>query len=340
MAVKTTTNIDRITAVGTIKSYDFALKFFHDTEISVTLNGAAQTQGTDYYLTNQGRETGGTITFTTAPAVSDTIVITRTLPITQVVEDKSGYEFPENSMIDMLDKLVMIDQQQQTAIDALDAQSLNYIVSASGGHTMSREENVAGLSSAITLANEIRTDIISHFANETRHTTGAHDTTGIPAAATNLATLKTLAASLLTLFAEHNTDAVKDSEWAYHSAKAKDCALVSAEAPTTLELCVTRLNDLKEKYNDHEDETVGHADTASVTADQVAATDAAYGDTNRVPVEGALPNDIVFWDILDDGTGNVTGVSATAGVGFVDFKFNADPQNDAIISYIVIHPAA
>ena len=217
--------------------------------------------------------------------------------------------------------------------------ALPKMVAANGGYTMTREENVAGLSSAITLANEIRVDFIAHAADE-RHTTGQQATTAIPAACTNLATLKTLVAALLTAYAAHNTDMAKGADWAYHTAQGKDSALTSAVAPTTLAECITRLNDLKVKYNDHEDETTGHADGASVVANQVAATDADYGDTNRVPVAGVTTGDVVWWSILNDGTGNVTGVSATAGAGYIDFKFSADPQNDTIISYIVVRPAA
>ena len=218
--------------------------------------------------------------------------------------------------------------------------ALPKMVAANGGDTMTREENVAGLSSAITLANEIRGDFIAHAANATRHTTGQQDTSAIPAAATDLATLKTLAAALLTAYAAHNTDMAKAADWAYHTAQGKACTLTSAVAPTTLAEAVTRLNDLKAKYNDHEDETTGHADGASVVANQVAATDADYGDTNRVPVAGVTTGDVVWWSILNGGTGNVTGVSATAGAGYIDFKFSADPQNDTIISYIVVRPAA
>lgn len=217
--------------------------------------------------------------------------------------------------------------------------ALPKMVAANGGDTMTREENVAGLSSAITLANEIRGDFIAHAADG-RHTTGAQDTSAIPAASTDLATLKTLAGALLTAYAAHNADMILGAGWAYHTAQGKACTLTSAVAPTTLAEAVTRLNDLKAKFNDHEDETTGHADGASVVANQVAATDADYGDTNRVPVAGVTTGDVVWWSILNGGTGNVTGVSATAGAGYIDFKFSADPQNDSIISYIVVRPAA
>lgn len=210
------------------------------------------------------------------------------------------------------------------------------IIAIDDARTMSREENVAGLASAITLANEIRTDLISHFGNAARHPTGQQSVAAVDAACTDLASLLALAADLLTAYATHNADMILDAGRSYHTAKGKDSALTSADAPTTLAEAVTRLNDLKAKYNDHEDEAVGHDGVASVAADQVVTDNAAYGATNRIPVSDAAAGDFVHWSILNDGTGNVTGVSATAGNGYVDFTFSADPQNDAIISYIVV----
>ena len=69
--------------------------------------------------------------------------------------------------------------------------------------------------------------------------------------------------------------------------------------------------------------------------------------TNQARVKGFLKSvkftegqnvkvgDQVSWAVLNDGTGNVTGVSAVAADGGVTFTFSADPQDDAIISYIV-----
>jgi len=218
--------------------------------------------------------------------------------------------------------------------------ALPKLVAADDSVTMSYEENIAGLSSAITLANEIRGDIINHFGNATRHTTGLQSTAAIEDEADDLASLIALTNSLMTLYAAHNADMVLGSGWAYHSAQGAAKALSSEVATTTLADSITMLNDIKAKYNDHEDETTGHADQSSVTADQVAATDADYGDTNRVTVANVATGDIVFWNILDDGTGGVTGISATAGEGYIDFKFSANPQDDAIVSYLVIRPAA
>jgi hypothetical protein len=146
--------------------------------------------------------------------------------------------------------------------------------------------------------------------------------------------------SLTSLYAAHNTDAVLASGWAYHDAQAAAKALAAETAVTTLAGAITRLNDIKAKYNDHEDETTGHASQASVVADQVATADAANGAAIRVTVAAATATCVVQWSILNDGTGNVTGVSAAAGAGYVDFTFSADPQADAIISYTVFEVVA
>lgn len=211
------------------------------------------------------------------------------------------------------------------------------IITGSGGKTMDQDENVAGLSSALTLGNEARGDIISHFANTSRHPAGAHDTTGIADEATDLASLLTLTESLLTLYAAHNTDANLGSDWVYHNGQL-NAALSSEVAPTDLDEAIDRLNDLKTKYNTHEASETPH-DGGTVTGDEVEASNAEFGTTNRVPVTGVKTGDIASWSILNSGSGTVTGVSATPGEGYVDFAFSDNPQDDAIISYMVMRPA-
>ena len=150
-----------------------------------------------------------------------------------------------------------------------------------------------GLNSALTLCNELRTDMISHFANATRHTTGQQSTAGFNAACTDLTTLLALSGQLLTAYATHNADAILPSGWAYHNQRATTKALVSAVTPTTLVQAITRLTDLKAKYNDHEDETVGHNSTVSVVADQTIAANPAVGNYYAQ-----------FWDCFSQGTGS------------------------------------
>lgn len=202
--------------------------------------------------------------------------------------------------------------------------------------TTSLDENIAGLSSAITLALELQTDLTNHFASATRHTTGQQASTSFATLPiTTFGELLAATGAMLTAYAAHNADAILAAAWAYHSEQATSKALVSDVTPTTLAQAITRLNDLKAKYNDHEDEETGHNTTASVAADQVAASDAANGVAILVTATGVASGDFVVWSILDDGTGNVKGVSALAGTNVITFTFSADPQGDTIISYAV-----
>ncbi|RLD04573.1 MAG: hypothetical protein DRI65_10460, partial [Chloroflexota bacterium] len=63
------------------------------------------------------------------------------------------------------------------------------------------------------------------------------------------------------------------------------------------------------------------------------------GVANLIPEPLALPGDVVVWNVIDGGTGTVTGVSAVAGTGGFTLTFDADPQNDAIVSYAVFRTA-
>jgi hypothetical protein len=210
-------------------------------------------------------------------------------------------------------------------------------VAMEDAYTTSYAVSVGGLATGITLSTELKTDMLAHAANATRHTTGVQSATALTAVplATTLASLITLTTALMVHYVLHNADMVKASAWAYHNEQGKACALASEVAPTTMATCLARLNDLKAKFNDHEDETTGHAAVGSVTANQIAAADMAYGGAILVPEANVAVGDYVSWSILNGGTGTVTGVSAVAAAGGITFTFSATPQEDAIISYAV-----
>jgi hypothetical protein len=211
-------------------------------------------------------------------------------------------------------------------------------VAANDARVMSREENRDGLASAIALANALKVSMNAHAADALDHTT-AVDNVNFPVAtadATDLVTLLALAGDLLTAYDTHEADSELGALWVYHAAQeAGDHSLVSAVAPVSLEEAVTRLNDLKAKYNAHDADNTTHG---VGSAHQEATADAAYGAENIVPVAGVVATDEVVWSILDSGTGTVTGVSAAADTGAIIFTFSADPQNDAIINYAVFRP--
>ena len=203
--------------------------------------------------------------------------------------------------------------------------------------TTSRDMNVAGLASAITLATALRIQYSAHVANygeSTKEHKALHAAGQLAATSVvpyNLATLLTLVNDLTAKYTLHNTDAI-DLSPTYHQAKGTTHALAAETAVTTLAGAITRLNDIKAKFNAHDADSTAHTTGSKY---QIAVTDAALGAAIFVPMANVKAGDMVSWAILNDGSGNVTGVSAVANNGGVTFTFSVDPQDDAIISYCV-----
>ena len=203
--------------------------------------------------------------------------------------------------------------------------------------TTSRDLNVAGLASAITLATVLRIQYSAHVADyggtlpghEALHTAGQLAATSV--VPYNLATLLALVNDLTAKYKLHNADAIAASP-TYHQAQGTTHALAADTAVTTLAVAITRLNDIKAKFNAHDADATAHTTGSKY---QIAAADAALGAAIFVPMANVKAGDMVSWAILKAGSGNVTGVSAIASNGGVTFTFSADPLNDAIISYCV-----
>ena len=203
--------------------------------------------------------------------------------------------------------------------------------------TTSRDMNVAGLASAITLATELRTDYSAHVADygESTEEHKALHTAGQLAATSvvpyNLTTLLALVNDLTAKYTLHNTDAIAASP-TYHQVQGTTHALDAVTTVATLADAISRLNDIQAKFNLHDADATAHTTGSKY---QIAATDAALGAAIFVPMANVKAGDMVSWAILKAGTGTVTGVSAVANNGGVTFTFSADPQDDAIISYCV-----
>lgn len=210
-----------------------------------------------------------------------------------------------------------------------------YGIACEDAKTTSVEENVAGLSSSITLANELKADMNSHAADTSDHTAAADDV-NYPvseADASDLTSLIALVSAELTAYDAHDADAEAATP-TYHAAQeAADASLASAVAPTTLAECITRLNDLKAKFNTHDADSTAHGVGSQY---QIASADAANGAAILASVSGVASGDLVSWAILDDGSNSVTGVSAVAATDGITFTFSGDPGSDAIVSYVVM----
>ncbi len=131
------------------------------------------------------------------------------------------------------------------------------------------------LTTPIALANSLKTVMNAHAADAVEHT--AADDVNFPvatAAASDITTLIALTTALLTAYDAHDADA-EGAVPTYHTAQeAGDHSLASAVAPTTAGECVTRLLDLKAKYNAHDADATAHTTGSThqeATADCVLA---------------------------------------------------------------------
>ena len=123
MAVSVTTNKNRLTSNGSTTAFNFTfpLPDSDTTQVKVILTvGSVDTvQDVSLYAvtaTNNDFSSGGTVTFTTAPA-SGTITIYRDLATTQTSDYVPGGALDADTLEGNLDKLTMLVQEQQDAID-------------------------------------------------------------------------------------------------------------------------------------------------------------------------------------------------------------------------------
>jgi len=208
------------------------------------------------------------------------------------------------------------------------------VVACEDAMTMSREENVAGLASCLALDASLLTVMNAHAADAGEHTTGA-DAVNFPVSlvSTDIADLILAVDEKITAYVAHNVDAQLGIGWAFHAAQQAGNDLASAVTPTSLEECLARLNDIKAKYNTHESSGTSHGVGSAHTE---ATADGAFGAANLIVIGAALVSDLITWSIINSGTGTVVGVSAVASAAGATITFDADPQNDTVISFMVV----
>jgi hypothetical protein len=119
MTVASTTNRKNYTGNGVLDTYAYDFKVFAKTDLKVYVDEVLLTVDTDYTVTGVGVITGGNVVFTTPPPLNDSIVILRSLPLTQGTDYIEGDPFPADSHEDALDRLVMIAQQFDEAVDRI-----------------------------------------------------------------------------------------------------------------------------------------------------------------------------------------------------------------------------
>lgn len=127
---------------GSTTTFSVNFYFIEQSHLKVILRSSAgvetvKTLSTDYSVTGAGVPSGGSITMVTAPAVGETLVIQRNVPLTQTTDYQPNDPFPANTHEQALDKLTMETQQLQLGVDRAikfaetDSTALNNVVPVS-----------------------------------------------------------------------------------------------------------------------------------------------------------------------------------------------------------------
>ena len=118
MAVSSTTSKVSYAGNGSTTVFAYTFKIFAEADLRVFIRDAAGTEKlktltTDYTVSNVGVEGGGNVTFGTAPASGETVVIQRVVALTQGTDYVENDPFPAESHENALDRLTFITQHSK-----------------------------------------------------------------------------------------------------------------------------------------------------------------------------------------------------------------------------------
>lgn len=113
MTLTTTINKTVDSGDGTSVDFEYTYKLLNELHLVVYEDGVIQTLGVDYTVdpADIGVSTGGTMTFTSAPASLAQIILLRIVPYTQLTDYVENDKFPAATHEDTLDLITMEIQQ-------------------------------------------------------------------------------------------------------------------------------------------------------------------------------------------------------------------------------------
>jgi len=111
VTIATQANRQDYTGNNCTKAFAYTFKIPATSDLDVFVGGVQKTLTTDYTVSGAGVETGGTVTFVTAPGCGLAVAIVRDVPYTQATDYPENDPFPALSHEDALDKLTMLVQQ-------------------------------------------------------------------------------------------------------------------------------------------------------------------------------------------------------------------------------------
>ena len=125
MTISTTTTKNSYSGNGSTTAFNYTFFIPTSTDIQVIVRSSTgsetvKTEGTgstNYSITGVGNSGGGTVTFVTAPASGETVVLRRNTAKTQATDYVANDPFPAESHESALDKLTIIGQDLQEQVD-------------------------------------------------------------------------------------------------------------------------------------------------------------------------------------------------------------------------------
>lgn len=103
-------------ADGTQVDFTYPFPIFADRDVSVFVGTDLKTISADYSVSGAGTDNGGVVTFSTAPALNDTVTLVRDLAIERTTDFQESGEFRAKVINDELDRLVAMLQELQLSI--------------------------------------------------------------------------------------------------------------------------------------------------------------------------------------------------------------------------------
>ena len=122
MTVSSTTTKNSYSGDGSQTVFAYTFKIFDDDDITVIVRSSAgtevvQTKTTHYSVSDVGNANGGNVTFVTAPASGETVVLLRDTALTQTTDYTPNDPFPASAHEDALDRITFQAQEIQEELD-------------------------------------------------------------------------------------------------------------------------------------------------------------------------------------------------------------------------------
>lgn len=116
MTITSLVQKNQYTGNGTLDYYDFTFRILDSSHLFVYVNEVLQTETTHYSVSTGPWPTGGTVTFVTAPQNGHNVTLVRSTPLKQETDLIEGDKQPAETVEVTFDKIVMMIQDLNEAI--------------------------------------------------------------------------------------------------------------------------------------------------------------------------------------------------------------------------------